>query len=151
MSFTYVICKQSVVNWTSLRSETWDSLRHPSGGDEDSPRVSSSFDDEGRDLLRHRVEDEDKKEREDGEDDQSDDVLLVLLPDEEDEGLHGVDKPGKAGRGTTGGTTGYSSHVCIWTFFKTSTIKIIISYIIYKQFTSCLFCNKWQKRINDTR
>lgn len=103
-----------LVNGTSLRSKTPHSLRHPSGGDEDSPQVSSSFDDEGGDLLRHGVEDEDQKDREDGEDEQSDDVLLVLLPDEKDEGLHRVDKPGKAGGGTTGGATGYSLHVCIW-------------------------------------
>lgn len=70
--------------------------------------VSSSLDDEGRDVLRQRVEDEYEEECEDGEDDESNDVLLVLLPDEEDEGLHWVDKPGEAGCGTTGETRGDS-------------------------------------------
>lgn len=88
-------------------------MRRPVRGDEDFPQVSSSIDDKGRDLLRHCVEDEDEEQREDGENDQSDDVLLVLFPDEEDEGLHWVDKPGEAGCGTTGGTTGNGSHICI--------------------------------------
>lgn len=63
--------------------------------------MSSSFDDEGADLPRQRVDDEHQEERQDDEDDQSYDVLLVVLPDEEDEGLHWVDEPVEAGGWTT--------------------------------------------------
>lgn len=71
---------------------------------EDIQQASSSFDDEGADLSRQRVDDEDQEERQDDQDEQRYDVLLVVFPDEEDEGLHRVDKPVEAGGRTTGET-----------------------------------------------
>lgn len=68
---------------------------------EDVQQASSSFDDEGADLSRQRVDDEDQEERQDDQDEQRYDVLLVVFPDEEDEGLHRVDEPVEAGGRTT--------------------------------------------------